>query len=346
LLFKSAFLLLCVSWLGGCATVGWYGQAAAGQLEMLCKRESVDRLLADPDTPDALRARLVTALEVREFAVAELALPDSPSYTYYADLQRDAAVWNVVATPRFSMQPKTWCYPFVGCLAYRGYFREAAAKRRADRLAVRGYDVAVIPAVAYSTLGWFADPVLNTMLAYDDTWLAGLIFHELAHEKLFVRDDTAFNEGYARLIEREGVRRWLHSRGEYERLAQWEAEQMRQQAFIELLLQARAKLVTLYGTDLPEPELETGKQAVFERLRERILAFVREHETANYQGWLQRDLNNAHLASVATYEAGVAAFAELLEVRCRGDLACLHDRAAEMAGWSGARRARFLGRED
>ena len=346
LLFKFAFLLLCVSWLGGCATLGWYGQAAAGQIEMLCKREPIDRLLADPDTPDALRTRLITAIEAREFAIKELALPDSPSYTYYADLERDAVVWNVIATPHFSMQPKSWCYPFVGCLAYRGYFREAAAVRHADRLAARGHDVAVMPAVAYSTLGWFADPVLNTMLAYDEIWLAGLIFHELAHEKLFVRDDTAFNEAYARLIEREGVRRWLRSRGEDERLAQWEADQAHQQAFTELLLQARAELVVLYDTDLPEPEMAVGKQAVFERLRERIAAFAREQGNDRYGGRLGRDLNNAHLASVATYEAGVTAFAELLEVRCDGDIGCLHARAAGMAEWSPARRARFLDRED
>ena len=313
---------------------------------MLCKREPVDRLLADPDTPESLRSRLGTALEVRDFAIAELELPDSPSYTYYADLERDAAIWNVVATPRFSMRPKTWCFPFVGCLAYRGYFREAAADRQAARLAARGYDVAVVPAVAYSTLGWFADPVLNTMLAYDDTWLAGLIFHELAHEKLFVRDDTAFNEAYARLIEREGVRRWLLSRGEDERLARWEADQLRHQAFIELLLQARAELIELYGTDLPEPELVAGKKSAFARLRERIAAFGREQGTDRYRSWLARDLNNAHLASVATYEAGVAAFADLLDVDCRGDIECLHAKAAEMAEWPAARRARFLGRED
>ncbi len=335
-----------MSWLGGCATVGWYGQAAVGQLDMLCKREPIDRLLADPDTSEELRARLHTALEAREFAIAELALPDSSSYTYYADLEREAALWNVVATPRFSMQPKTWCYPFVGCLAYRGYFREAAAERRATRLAEGGYDVAVFPAVAYSTLGWFADPVINTMLAYDDVWLAGLIFHELAHEKLFVRDDTAFNEAYARLVEREGVRRWLRARGEDKRLAQWEADRQRQQAFTDLLLSSRTELIDLYDSGLPEEELAAEKEAAFERLRERIRDFARDHETNAYRGWLERDLNNAHLASVATYEAGVAAFAELLEVACQGDIECLHDHAAEMADWSADRRARFLARED
>lgn len=313
---------------------------------MLCKREPIDRLLANPETPETLRERLAVALEAREFGIAELGLPDSPSYTYYADLERDAAVWNVIATPPYSMQPKTWCYPFVGCLAYRGYFRDAAAERQAERLAARGYDSAVVPAIAYSTLGWFADPVLNTMTDHDETWLAGLIFHELAHEKLYVRDDTAFNEAYARLVEREGVRRWLRSRGEDERLARWETGQQRQQAFIDLLLQARKELVELYGRDWPEARMETEKQLTFDRLRKRIADFGREHETGRYLGWLERDLNNAHLASVATYEAGVAAFANRLEAYCQDEIDCLHAQAAEMAEWSADRRARFLAGED
>jgi predicted aminopeptidase len=203
-----------------------------------------------------------------------------------------------------------------------------------------------VPAVAYSTLGWFADPVLNTMLRHDEAWLAGLIFHELAHEALYVRDDTAFNEAYARLVEREGVRRWLGMRGQDDRLARWEDEQARQQAFIDLLLAARDELVELYRSQRPEAEMAAGKRDAFRRLRERIEAFAREHDTDRYRGWLEGDLNNAHLASVATYEAGVAAFARLLEERCEGDLACLHDSAAEMADWSRARRTRFLAGED
>ena len=338
--------MLCVLWLSGCATVGWYGQAARGQIEMLCKREPIDRLMANPDTPDGLRDRLATALEAREFAMAELGLPDSPSYTYYADLERDAAVWNVIATPRFSMQPKTWCFPLVGCLAYRGYFRADAAHRYASRLAEQGYDTAVTPAVAYSTLGWFADPVLNTMLAYDDTWLAGLIFHELAHEKLYVRDDTAFNEAYARLVEREGVRRWLLQRDEHDQLRVWESDQVRRQGFINLLLDTRSALIELYGRDLPDDEMADAKGEKFDQLHERIREFGRVQDTERYAGWLRIEINNAHLASVATYEAGVAAFDRLLNDECGGDFDCLHAEAARMADWPAPERARFLSRED
>lgn len=338
--------MLCGLWLSGCATLGWYGQAARGQVEMLCKRQPIDRLMADPDTPKALRDRLATALEARQFAMAELGLPESRSYTYFADLERDAAVWNVIATPRFSMQPKTWCYPLVGCLAYRGYFRAEAAYRHAARLADQGYDTAVMPAVAYSTLGWFADPVLNTMLAYDDTWLAGLIFHELAHEKLYVRDDTAFNEAYARLVEREGVRRWLRARREHDRLRDWELDQVREQAFVDLLLATRVELIDVYARDLPEAAMAQAKQEQFRLLQERIRQFGDQHGNDRYAGWLRIELNNAYLASLATYEAGVAAFAGLLEHDCAGDLQCLHAEAARMAGWSASERARFLARED
>ncbi len=338
--------MLCVLWLSGCATVGWYGQAARGQIEMLCKREPIDRLMANPDTPDGLRDRLATALEAREFAMAELGLPDSRSYTYYADLERDAAVWNVIATPRFSMRPKTWCFPLVGCLAYRGYFRPEAAHRYAERLAEQGYDTIVSPAVAYSTLGWFADPVLNTMLAYDDTWLAGLIFHELAHEKLYVRDDTAFNEAYARLVEREGVRRWLLQRDEHERLREWESDQVRQQGFVDLLLTTRVELIELYAQDLPDDEMAHARQQRFQALRERIRDFGEQHGTDRYAGWLRIEINNAHLASVATYEAGVAAFARLLKDDCAQDLECLHAEASRMADRSPAERARFVAGKD
>ncbi|QOC22926.1 aminopeptidase [Wenzhouxiangella sp. AB-CW3] len=343
---KSIFLAFCILWLSGCATVGWYGQAARGQMEMLCKRQPIEQVLADPETPETLREQLEVALAARAFAVTELGLPDSRSYTYYADLERDAAVWNVVATPRFSMDPKTWCYPLVGCLAYRGYFRDDSARRQADRLEKQGLDVAVMPAVAYSTLGWFADPVLNTMLARDEVWLVGLIFHELAHEKLFVRGDTAFNEAYAGLIEREGVRRWLRSRGEQQRLARWEEELALHTAFIKLLLEARLQLEALYEEGGPEEALADNKKAVFEDLRERIRAFASANDRPVESRWLDGEINNAHLASVATYEAGIEAFARRLDETCDGDLHCLHTEAAEMAEWTAARRARFLAGED
>lgn len=342
---KCLLLGLLALWLSGCATVGWYGQAVRGQVELLCKRQDIAELIADPATPDDLRRQLTTALDAREFAVAELGLPDSRSYTLYADLGRDAAVWNVVAAPRFSMEPKTWCYPFVGCLAYRGYFRPEGAEALARRLGREGHDSAVFPAAAYSTLGWFADPVLDTMLEQDEVRLAGLIFHELAHEKLHVRGDTAFNEAYATFVEREGIRRWLHARGDSARLERWEQDLAVEQAFIDLLLAARSRLVELYGRDLDAERMAEEKAARFGRLRHEYRQFEQRHETRRFRNWFDRPLNNAHLVMVATYESGVSAFRELLG-ECAGQLSCVHDKAQALADAPAPRRERFLGSED
>ncbi|MFW5927427.1 MAG: aminopeptidase, partial [Wenzhouxiangella sp.] len=281
-MFKALLLFGMAIWLSGCATLAWYGQAARGQIELLAKREDIADLIADPATPDDLRARLQYVLELRQFAVEELHLPDGRSYRSYADLEREAAVWNVVATPAFSMTPKTWCYPIAGCLAYRGYFRRERAEAHRDRLAADGYDAAVFPAVAYSTLGWFADPVLNTMLVDDDARLAGMIFHELAHEKLFVKGDTAFNEAYAGLVEREGVRRWLAARERKDDLTRYLEQREQERAFTRLLLDARERLVELYARDLEEERLIAAKAGVFAELRDEYAAFADEEGTDRF----------------------------------------------------------------
>ncbi|MFU8831816.1 MAG: aminopeptidase [Wenzhouxiangella sp.] len=343
-MFKIAVLVVVVVIvISGCATMSWYGQAIGGQLDLLSRREHIAHLINDPATDPQLRSRLETVLEIRDFAVAELALPDSGSYQAYADLERDAVVWNVVATPRFSLTPKTWCYPIAGCLSYRGYFNQARANRAVVGLEEQGYDVALGPAVAYSTLGWFADPVLNTMLAWDDAVLAGFIFHELAHEKLFVKGDTAFSEAYARLVEREGVRRWLLDRGDEAALANWEANRKIGQALTEVLLEARQRLIAHYARDLNETEMAVGKAAEFARLRAEIAELAERLGTRRLDRWSQRPLNNAHLAQVATYEDGVDAFGALLD-ECDGDITCFHGRAAELAAADPASRRDFLRR--
>lgn len=344
-MFKALLLCGVLGWLSACATLSWYGQAARGQIELLAKREDIAEMIADPATPPDLRKRLETVLEIRDFAVTALELPDNRSYTLYADLERDAAVWNVVATPRFSMTPKTWCYPIAGCLAYRGYFRRDRARSEADRLAEDGLDAAVFPATAYSTLGWFADPVLNTMLDHDDVRLAGLIFHELAHQERHVKGDTAFNEAYAGFVERVGVRRWLRANGERERLARYRDELALTEAFTRLLLDARERLIELYERDLDPERMAAAKDEAFERLRADYEAFSREHDTRRFDAWFDRSLNNAHLAMVATYESGMTAFEQLFE-DCEGDIACFHDRSAALAAADDAERRRFLEQKD
>ncbi|WP_203594547.1 aminopeptidase [Wenzhouxiangella limi] len=331
--------------LSGCATLGWYGQAASGQLDILSKREDIAQLLADPDTDPVLAERLALALDIRAFAVAELGLPDSRSYTRYADLGREAAVWNVVATPRYALEPKTWCYPLVGCLAYRGFFDRDRADAVAAELSAQGMDAAVFAVPAYSTLGWFADPVLNTMLGRGEAWLAGLIFHELAHEQLFVRGETAFSEGYAVTVERVGVERWLSARGDAGALARWHKEQALQAEFTTELMAARERLGSIYGSGLPEPEAETARAAVFADLRARVSALDARAGDERFSRWASREINNAHLALAATYESAVAGFMRLLAA-CEEELACLHKRAAALGRADSATRQRFLSDTD
>lgn len=331
--------------LSGCATVGWYGQAARGQLDILSKREDIAQLLADPATDPELAERLALVLEIRAFAVAELGLPDSRSFTRYADLGRDAALWNVVATPRFDMAPKTWCYPLVGCLSYRGFFNRERALASAAELAAQGYDTAVFPVPAYSTLGWFADPVLNTVLRRSDAELAALIFHELAHENLFLRGDTAFSEGYAVAVERVGVERWLQARGDLGTLARWRQSRDVQAEFTRLLMAARGDLIELYASDMDEPAMQAARARRFDDLAASVAALDGRSGDERFSRWAQRDINNAHLALVATYEAAVAGFLRMLKA-CDDELSCFHGRAAELAKADERTRWRVLGDTD
>ena len=328
--------------LSGCATLGWYGQAARGQLEIMSKRQDIAGLIEHPDTDPALAERLELALEIRAFAAAELDLPDSRSYTRFADLGREAAVWNVIATPRFDMTPKTWCYPLVGCLAYRGFFRQARAEALAERLREEGYNAGVFPVSAYSTLGWFADPVLNTMLNRSDARLAALIFHELAHEKLFVRGDTQFSEGYAVAVERIGVERWLESRGEVEALESWRRDEALQARFTERLLATRDALIEIYASGHSEAEMLADREHAFGQLRASLEELDRAAGDRRFSRWGERELNNSHLALVATYEASVSGFLQLYK-DCEQDLACFHARSAELAESDEATRREVLG---
>ena len=339
----AKFVILCgvlVS-LSGCATLGWYGQAARGQLEIMSQRQDIAGLIERPETDPVLAERLSLALEIRAFAVTELGLPDSRSYTRFADLGREAAVWNVVATPRFDLRPKTWCYPLVGCLAYRGFFRQQRAEALAARLSEQGFDAAVFPVAAYSTLGWFADPVLNTMLSRSDARLAALIFHELAHEKLFLAGDTEFSEGYATAVERIGVERWLIARGEGEALEAWRRDEALHAQFTERLLVTRARLIEIYASDGSEADMLAARAEAFEQLRASLEGLDRAAGDRRFSRWAERGINNAHLALVATYEAAVAGFLRLY-AECKRDLACFHACAADLARADEATRREVL----
>ncbi len=335
-----------------CGSVRYYSQAVWGGADVLVKRKPIDRLL-EPGRARVLaastRERLSLSQEIRDFASRELGLPDNRSYRSYADLGRPYAVWNVVAAPRLSLEPKTWCYPFAGCAAYRGYFNERAARRHGDRLAADGYDVRVGGVAAYSTLGWFADPVLNTFLDYADADLAALIFHELAHQVVYVKDDSAFNESFVTAVEVEGVRRWLRSLGRDEELAAFESGRRRRRDLNRFLLEARTELEAIYGSEDSDERKLARKAELFRALPSRyrselVPAWRAAGDDAggesNLGGWLSR-LNNADLVSVATYNDLVPAFRALLE-SSGGSFPAFYAEVERLAGLEPDERRRAL----
>ena len=251
-------------------------QAAQGQMEISSKREPIDKVIANPGTPAQLRTRLEYVAAAREFASRELGLPDNESYRSYADLQRPYVVWNVFATEEFSVEPVHWCFPVAGCVVYRGYFDEADAQRYAMRLRSRDYDTAVGGVSAYSTLGHFKDPVLNTMLGWSDAQLAATLFHELAHQVAYAPGDSEFNEAFATVVEEVGIERWLASRGRPQDLVTWREQRARQSQFIGLLLEARERLDALYRSTATEDEKRDRKQYEFARLKSEYAMLRRE----------------------------------------------------------------------
>ncbi len=282
----------------------YYGHLAAGQLEMSGKREPIAEVVARPDTDPKLRERLELAARARDFAHAELGLPDNGSYRAFADLGRRYATWNLFAAPELSVEPKRWCFPIAGCVSYRGYFDEPRAAKEAGKLRARGYDVFIGPSIAYSTLGHLRDPVLNTMLVYGDTELVAFIFHELAHQAVYAQGDSDFNEAFASVVENEGVQRWLALEGRPEELEKFVALRKRQGDAAGLMVAARGRLATLYAQPLAPEVMRTQKAAEIARLRAALAAGG--HPAAG-------EFNNARLVAVATYERCVPALRGELE---------------------------------
>lgn len=323
----AMLLAACMLPLSGCYLL----QAAAGQMALASKRQPIPVVLADPGTPESLRARLEYVAAARDFASRELGLPDNGSYRSYADLGRPYVVWNVFATEEFSVEPLRWCFPIVGCVVYRGYFDEADAHAYARGLRRGGRDVAVLGVPAYSTLGHFQDPVLNTMLGWSDAQLAGTLFHELAHQVLYLPGESQFNESFATVVEEAGLERWLALRGSERELAGWHEQRERAAQFVELLLQTRERLRALYASGLSVAQMRDRKQYEFGKLKlayERLRA--RWGGFAGYDRWFDRTLNNAHLVSAATYYGCVPGLQRVL-ASVDGDLPRYYQAVRELA---------------
>jgi predicted aminopeptidase len=312
---------------GGCYLL----QSAQGQLSLMSKREPIARVIDQPSTPSALRAQLEAVASIRDFASRELGLPDNGSYRSYADVGRRYVVWNVVAAPEFSVDAKEWCYPIVGCVAYRGYFVEARARRFAARMRAKGFDVTVGGVAAYSTLGHFNDPVLNTMMGWNDVELASIIFHELTHQLLYVPNDSSFNEALATTVEAEGVRRWLRAQGRDADLAKHLVQQDHYAKVVDLLTATRAELRTVYGSGLAPESMREKKRAAFAAMRSSYAQLKADWGGhAPFESWFDDDLNNAHLASISTYFTCVPGFERELKA-VGGDLTAFYARVRALA---------------
>lgn len=321
-------LPLCLALLlGGCSSLGYYAQSAQGQLALMASAEPIDAVLADPATSAELAAQLRQVQAIRRFAVERLALPDNGSYRDYADVQRDALVWSVVATGEFSLQPRQWCFPVVGCTSYRGYFDRQQAEAFAAKLQAAGDDVAVLPVPAYSTLGWFDDPLPSTVIWRDEATLAGLIFHELAHQRVYVPDDSTFNESYASAVEEIGVELWLAGRSP-QSLKAWHLRRQREAQMLRAMSDARDELAEIYRAAMPLEVKRLQKQQVFDELQQRLwhLQMARNGAVAG-TGLAREPLNNAYLAMLQTYNRWVPAF-KVLWQRMGGDAPAFH-RAVE-----------------
>jgi predicted aminopeptidase len=342
---------LAAAALAGCSMIDYYWQGFAGQMGVLSAARPVDEVLAS--TTDArLAQRLQLSREIRAFASRELGLPDNASYTRYADLGRPFVVWNVIAAPELTMTPRQWCFPVVGCVNYRGFFDEASAKAEAARLAAAGDDVHVGGVPAYSTLGWFDDPLLSSFVRYPDTALARLVFHELAHQVVYVRDDTMFNESFATAVEEAGVERWIATQAGTPAHARLVAEEQRggqlRELFRRLVRDARAELAAVYASELSDAAKRERKAAVFAAMRAAYeAARVGETGLAGYDRWFAgidgRGPNNASLVAVALYDARVPAFRAMLASR-GGDLAAFYADVRQLALQPKAEREALLDR--
>lgn len=322
-----------------CTNLGYYAQAASGHLKLMRAREPISELLADESLDEGLRRRLQTLNEARVFAVTELGLPETDSYTSYVETGKRAITWNVVAAEEFSLRPYTWCFPIAGCVSYRGYYAEADAREYADNFRRAGFDVTVGGASAYSTLGWFDDPVLDTMLRGPDTRYVGILFHEMAHQLLYVADDSGFNEAYASFVEEEGVRVWLRSRDEQARIEAYDARLARAEDFTALLADTRQALLAVYESGDDDARMREDKAAAFDTMRARYEDLKQSawQGYSGYDGWFRRELNNARLVSVSTYRRLIPAFA-VLYTDSGEDMAAFHRAAAEIGRLPAAKR--------
>ncbi len=338
--------------LSGCTDLGYYWQAASGHLSLLSQKEDIAELIANPDTESETRRKLERVQQVREFAVTELKLPKNTGYTSYTDLGRSYVTVVVTAAKPYALTNRRWCYWFVGCQEYRGYFEEPDALDLAKQLEVENWDVAVSPVTAYSTLGWlnqpwlpewFSDPVLNTFLNRRDEDIAATLIHEMAHQVVYVPDDTPFNESFASFVEEDGVASFLRSvEGDASpKLSRYRLAQADRERFRTLILNTLLQLEKLYDSNLPEVEIQRKKEEAFASLKATYGEQRGQFRVLNYDHWFAKPLNNAHLLGVRRYEMHIERFRNLHQ-KLEGDWQEFYEQVQEMKDWDHHKRRTFL----
>ncbi|MDA8420131.1 MAG: aminopeptidase [Pseudomonadota bacterium] len=340
--FRAIAAIAVTMSVSGCSTLSYYSQAIGGEVRLLQRRTPISRILENPSTPARLRTYLEDVAQIRKFAVRQLGLPDNGSYRDYVHLNRKYVVWVVYAAPGLSLRPRQWCFPFAGCVAYRGYFARADALKYATRLRRRGYDTYVAGVTAYSTLGWLRDPVLSTMLRHGETAIAETLFHELAHQKLYIRGDTTFDESFAVTVSRAGMRRWLNARGNATEWHRYLEQRRRHSQVMALLLRYRARLEALYASTIPAGRKLQDKQRVLASLRAAWVRLYRQWgiRDPDIQAALRR-INNAYFVPIGLYDCDVAAFRTLL-ASVGGNLPVFYAKAREIGALPAQQRHRAL----
>ena len=313
-MLKYSILIFSALTVSACSSFGYYMDLMAGHSELLEQQKPVAEILAEKETKPKLRKLLETSQNIRDFASKNLHLPENDSYRSYADLKRSYVVWNVVAAKEFSIKPKKWCFLFVGCLSYKGYFSKEEATAYGNELKKEGYDVYVAGANAYSTLGWFDDPLLNTMMYKSEARRAGIIFHELAHQVVYIDNDSAFNEAFATTVEQEGIRRWLDEKGKSNQYEEYLLNKKRDSQLNQLLKKTRENLKALYKTKISDEEKRQSKKTIFLLMQKKYQQLKKSWDGYNaYDKWMAQKLNNSHLLLIATYHDLVPTFEAMLK---------------------------------
>lgn len=298
----------------GCSSLGYLAHTANGHFKVMSKRQSIEQVLKQEDTNTSLRRDLNTVQNIRAYASNELALPDNKSYTQYVELERDFVTWVVFAAPELSLRAINWCFWIVGCVPYRGYFDPNMAEKFADSLRTQNLEVHIAPVAAYSTLGWFSDPVLSSMLNKGVIVTADYIIHELAHQKVYIKDDTEFNEAFATAVATAGVQKWLFQANDMPSLLKYQNQLNKKKQIYALVKKLRQRLENVYDSSLADNLKRKHKQLAFEEYQADTTALLNTWQQGElYQRWAVEGMNNAKLNAMAAYYELVPDFLNLLK---------------------------------